>query len=181
MRIVTPLSSLKKESTQKDDLNAVIVGKNVTIESKAASGVGIWLQNGTQEAIRPDGATNLKINAQNLKVTANQGIIAYSNSGLDITGNTEINSEVAIVARGNSVVNINKECQACKTIINGDIAFMTTNTPSDSTNSGNLINAELNLNFSGTESQWNGRAYQTFKDESGEFVEIVDLDNLRQR
>lgn len=54
---------------------------------------------------------------------------------------------------------------------------MTTNTPTDSDDSGRIINADVNLNLSGADSQWNGRAYQTYKDESGEMIEVVDINN----
>lgn len=170
---------LKREDTDPGDagLNATITGKNVTIASDAENGVGIWLQNGTERVDRPAVTTSLTVNANNLKINASQGILAYSNSGLDIEGDVEINSEVAIVARGNSTVNINETCSTCKTVINGDVVFMTTNTPTDSDDSGRFINADVNLNLSGADSQWNGRAYQTYKDESGEMIEVVDLDN----
>lgn len=170
---------LKRVATDPGDagLNATITGNNVTIESDAENGVGIWLQNGTEGADRPAVTTSLTVNANNLEINASQGILAYSNSGLDIEGDVEINSEVAIVARGNSTVNINETCSTCKTVINGDVVFMTTNTPTDSDNSGRIINADVNLNLSGADSQWNGRAYQTYKDESGEMIEVVDIDN----
>lgn len=172
---------LKRVSTDPGDegLNATITGNNVTIASDAENGVGIWLQNGTEGAgaDRPAVTTSLTVNANNLEINASQGILAYSNSSLDIEGDVEINSEVAIVARGNSTVNINKTCSTCKTVINGDVVFMTTNTPTDSDDSGRIINADVNLNLSGADSQWNGRAYQTYKDESGEMIEVVDIDN----
>lgn len=172
---------LKRVSTDPGDegLNATITGNNVTIASDAKNGVGIWLQNGTEGAgaDRPAVTTSLTVNANNLEINASQGILAYSNSSLDIEGDVEINSEVAIVARGNSTVNINETCSTCKTVINGDVVFMTTNTPTDSDDSGKIINADVNLNLSGADSQWNGRAYQTYKDESGEMIEVVDIDN----
>lgn len=170
---------LKRVATDPGDagLNATITGNNVTIASDAENGVGIWLQNGTEGADRPAVTTSLTVNANNPEINASQGIVAYSNSGLDIEGDVEINSEVAIVARGNSTVNINETCSTCKMVINGDVVFMTTNTPTDSDNSGRIINADVNLNLSGADSQWNGRAYQTYKDESGEMIEVVDIDN----
>lgn len=172
---------LKRVSTDPGDagLNATITGNNVTIASDAKNGVGIWLQNGTEGAgaDRPAVTTSLTVNANNLEINASQGILAYSNSSLDIEGDVEINSEVAIVARGNSTVNINETCSTCKTVINGDVVFMTTNTSTDSDDSGRIINADVNLNLSGADSQWNGRAYQTYKDESGEMIEVVDIYN----
>ena len=155
--------------------NAKINGKNIVIN--AVNGVGIWMQNNTESAKRPAGAAQLTVNAENFKIDASQGILAYSNSSVDIVGNTEINSEFAIVARGNSLVNINTACSTCKTVINGDVAFMTTKAPGNTDNSGALIDAEVNLNLSGVDSKWNGRAYQTFPGDSGEMIEVVDIDN----
>lgn len=157
--------------------SATITGESVDIKADGQSAVGIWLQNNSESSERPDGSTNLAINAETLKITASQGILAYSNSGLDISGNTEINASEAIVARGNSVVNINTQCSACTTKINGDIVFMTTKTSNDTDPSGKLINAFVNLNLSGANSEWNGRAYQCFKNDSGEMTEHIELDN----
>ncbi len=58
---------------------------------------------------------------------------------------------------------------------------MTTNkSPTEGDNSGALINADINLLFSGNGSEWTGRAYQTFMDSEGKWLEIVDLDNKNQ-
>ena len=171
-----PASISLQRGSSSTGVQASIIGQNVTIESTGDSAVGIWLQNETEDERRPDDATELKIDAQNLKINADYGILAFSNSKLEITGNTEINSEgAAIDTRGNSVININTDCSTCKTVINGDIVFETPNSPGDSQNSGKIINSFVSINLTGTDSSWTGRAYQQYK-EDGKLSDNVELD-----
>ena len=60
------------------------------------------------------------------------------------------------------------------TVLNGDIVFETPYSPDDTQNSGNLINSNVDINLSGEESSWTGRAYQEYqvKNKEGKYVYI---------
>ena len=126
-----------------------LTAKNISIEAQNG-GVGIWAQNNTQENPRPEQVTTVNIDADNTTINATTGIIAFSNSVIDISGNLTINAETAIDTRGHSLVNINGDGNGTVKIT-GDILF---ETPLE--NSGNIIDSSVKLNLTGTESSWTG-------------------------
>lgn len=145
------------------DIDADIVDVNVT-----DGGVfGIHVQSNTQNAEDkvPSGAAKIDITANTINVTNTSddglGLSAFSNGQMNITGNLTVTAEHAIDVRGNSKVNINEKGEH-STVLNGDIVFETPNTPGDPQNSGNLINANVNINFNGKDSAFNGSAYQYY-------------------
>ncbi len=150
---------------------------DLTINETSENGFGIHVQNNTQTSTAPEGASYLKIDAENIVVNSTAlGLSAFSNGRMDISGNIVVNAVNAIDARGNSTVNINTD-GLHTTVLNGDIVFETPYTKEDSHGSGNLINAYINVGLHGDGSSWTGRAYQTFKGENNSAVETVDLDN----
>lgn len=107
-------------------------------------------------------------------------MVAFSEGKLDINGNLVVNvKNNAIDTRGNAIININTDGKHT-TVLNGDIVFETTNYPSDDHNSGSIINSKININLSGEESSWTGRAYQEYKVKNGsgkyEYTHSVELD-----
>ena len=126
-----------------------LTAKNISIEAQNG-GVGIWAQNNTQENPRPEQVSTVNIDADNTTINATTGIIAFSNSVIDISGNLTINAETAIDTRGHSLVNINEDGNGTVKIT-GDILF---ETPVE--NSGNIIDSSVKLNLTGTESSWTG-------------------------
>ena len=150
---------------------------DLTINETSENGFGIHVQNNTQTSTAPEGASYLKIDAENIVVNSTAlGLSAFSNGRMDISGNIVVNAVNAIDARGNSTVNINTD-GLHTTVLNGDIVFETPYTKEDSHGSGNLINAYINVGLHGDGSSWTGRAYQTFMGENNSAVETVDLDN----
>lgn len=145
-----------------------VTGKtiNISTDNTEADGWGIIeLQNGTQEEMAPSGATHVTITGDTINLTSPElGIVNYSNGQLDINGDTTITAPIALSVRGNSTTNINTDGKH-STVINGDIQFETPATSSNSHNSGNLINANVNLNLSGEDSVWNGSAYGVYTGE----------------
>ncbi len=126
----------------------------------------VWVQNNTQTATAPEGASSVDISAAKVNITGKEGgIVAFSNGQVNISGDTTIDggNGPALDVRGNSTVNINADGKH-STVIKGDIIFETPNTEQDSVNSGNIVNASVNLNLSGEGSSWTGSAYQEFKD-----------------
>ena len=102
-------------------------------------------------------------------------MVAFSEGKLDINGNLVVNivnAKNAIDTRGNAIININTDGKHT-TVLNGDIVFETPYTDS-------VINSNININLSGEESSWTGRAYQEYnvENESGrsELIYSVELD-----
>lgn len=147
----------------------------VNVESTSKDGYGIHAQNKTQYIDAPDTAASVNITANNIVVNSNAlGISAFSNGQMNVNGNLVVNAKNAIDTRGNATININTDGQQHTTVLNGDIVFETPYTPEDTQNSGNLINSNVNINFSGEESSWTGRAYQEYqvKNDEGKYVYI---------
>ena len=154
-----------------------IVAKNINISTESTGNVGaIWVQNNTQDSTAPKDAASVTLKADNINITsAKLGVVAFSNSQVNIEGNLVLEAKNAIDTRGNATVNINTDPDPDKnytTVIKGDILFETPNTPEDPKGSGNLINSNVNINLNGKDSYWTGRAYQEFGGGTG-----VELDN----
>lgn len=95
---------------------------------------------------------------------------------MNINGNLVVNAKNAIDTRGNATININTDTDGkYTTVLNGDIVFETPNSPGDAQNSGKIINSNVNINLSGEESSWTGRAYQEYKI-NGVYVDKVELE-----
>lgn len=112
---------------------------NININSHAdGDAPAVWVQKG--------GFVNL--NGENINIKAEKyGLVAFSEGKLDINGNLVVNvKNNAIDTRGNAIININTDGQHT-TVLNGDIVFETPYTKSQSQNSGNLINSNVNINF----------------------------------
>lgn len=126
-------------------------------------------------AVWGEGGGFISLNGENININAkNYGLIAFSGSELNVNGNlvvNVVNAKNAIDTRGNAIININTDGKHT-TVLNGDIVF---ETPYDS-----VINSNININLSGEESSWTGRAYQEYnvENESGrdELIYSVELD-----
>ena len=147
---------------------------SVTGERAIAINVGNNTQNdGVTQPISPD-AAKMTINADRIHVSSSDtGLGIFSNGQMTMNGDVTIDAENdALGVRGFSTTNINAD-GTHKTVINGDINFGTPNEQGgDGHNSGNKIDATLNINFAGEGSQWTGRAYQEFGKTTS--VELTD-------
>lgn len=147
---------------------------SVTGECAKAINVGNNTQyDGVTEQI-PSDAAKMIINADRIHVSSNDtGLGIYSNGQMTMNGDVTIDAKNdALNVRGFSITNINAD-GTHKTVINGDINFGTPNKQGgNSYNSGNKIDATLNINFAGEGSQWTGRAYQEFGETTS--VELSD-------
>ena len=124
------------------------------------TGAGIWAQNNTEASPAPQGHTTLTINADNINIKAgNQGVVAFSNSEINLNGNVNIDAaKYALDVRGNSTVNINQN--ADKTVVlKGDILF---ETPGPDENSGSVVGANVNINLTGANSSWTGNVLKQY-------------------
>ena len=148
-----------------------VTAKSLTINvsSDGAYGSAIHVQNNTQKSGSnkeplPEHTAKVNVIADKININSNKsGFLVFSNGQLTVKGDLNLNAaEDAIGVRGFSTTNINAG-GTHKTVINGDINFGTPNKQGgNSYNSGNKIDATLNINFAGEGSQWTGRAYQEF-------------------
>ena len=131
-------------------------------------------------AVWGEGGGFISLNGENININAkNYGLIAFSGSELNVNGNlvvNVVNAKNAIDTRGNAIININTDGKHT-TVLNGDIVFET-----PYTENGSIINSNININLSGEESSWTGRAYQEYQvkvgNESGryELIYSAELD-----
>lgn len=130
----------------------------------------------TAPAVWGEGGGFISLNGENININAkNYGLIAFSEGKLDINGNLVVNivnAKNAIDTRGNAIININTDGKHT-TVLNGDIVFET-----PYTGSGSIINSNVNINLSGEESSWTGRAYQEYnvENESGGYKLIYSAE-----
>lgn len=152
------------------NINAENININSHVDGTAPA---VWVQEGGSVSLNGE---NININAKNY------GLVAFSEGKLDINGNLVVNivnAKNAIDTRGNAIININTDGKHT-TVLNGDIVFETPAYPNSGNSSGSIINSNININLSGEESSWTGRAYQEYnvKNESGVYKTIysVELD-----
>ena len=152
----------------KFDVNA----KSFTLNSDGT--FALHVQSNTQDKKADPNSASANIQADNIVINgANLGISAHSNGQINIKGNLTVNAINAIDTRGNATININTDGKHT-TVLNGDIVFETPYTESKPQNSGNRINSNVDINLSGEESSWTGRAYQEYqvKNDKNEYVYI---------
>ena len=148
-----------------------ISAENININSYANfAAPAVWAQ----------GGGSVSLNGENINLKSKEyGLVAFSGGELNVNGNLTVNADRAIDTRGDSTIDINTYGKHT-TVLNGDIVFETPNSPGDAQGSGNVINSNININLSGEESSWTGRAYQEYKvkNESGkyEYTHSVELD-----
>lgn len=131
---------------------------NITVHAENSSAYGILAQNSTTGTTAKTPST-ININTENTKIVATSGIeggasgiVALSEGVVNINSNLEVDSDNAIVARGDAKVTINKSGKKT-TKLNGDINFNY-----DKATSGTKVDADVLVNLTGTESYWNGNA-----------------------
>lgn len=130
----------------------------ITVHSVQGSAYGILAQNSTT-VTSADTPSTININTENTKIVATSGIeggasgiVALSQGIVNINSNLEIDSDNAIVARGDAVIKINKSGEK-STKLNGDINFNY-----DKATSGTKVDADVLVNLTGENSYWNGNA-----------------------
>lgn len=147
---------------------------NISTDDSRGKYGAIWIQNNTQDKVVPEGTASVSLKADNININSNNlGIVAFSNSQVNVDGNLVVNAINAIDTRGNATININTD-GTHTTVLNGDIVFETPNTPSDPQNSGNLINSNVNINFNGENSSFNGSAYKSYPNSGVEGDHLID-------
>lgn len=156
--------------------------KKLQIDVKGADTAGmvaaLRVQSGWQKENAPANAASLTVKADEIALNSSQiGICAFSNGQVNINGNLTVNAKNALDVRGRSTTNINTDGKH-STVLNGDIVFETPATPQNYHNSGNIIDAYVNVNLTGKDSSWTGSAYQEYKtnDADSEYKHVIEMD-----
>lgn len=150
-----------------DAVSAVGAGSSVNLTAKDSIVInsttnGLWGQNNTQSAQVPDNSAAINLTASSIEIHAKKAaVIAYSNSRVNLKADKIVltskddmgNVGTALDVRGYSTVNIGNDAGNAVVQIDGDIAF---ETPGSNNNSGNVIDAYVNVTLSGADSYWNG-------------------------
>lgn len=129
---------------------------NINVHSTNGQASGIHVQNGTTDVTEGDKKASLIIDAKNTVINATSdkaestGILVISQGVLRANGNIEINADNVIGARGDSTVRINESGEN-KVVLNGNIDF-----GYHHGSSGTKVDADVLVNLTGAESQWNG-------------------------
>jgi hypothetical protein len=166
--------------------NVNIQAKNIVVNSQGTADAnknnifGIHVQNNTQDETAPEGAAQMHLTSDSadglIAITSDfLGVSAFSNGQMTIDGNLKVSATNAIYTRGNATININTdETKGRTTVLNGDIVFGTTNTKNGSSdNSGEILNAYVNIRLNGTDSSWTGSSYSAYKIKDPETEEIT--------
>ena len=161
------------------DAHVALVAKDITIENTNPNTdkypAALWVQSNDQNLALGNRRASLKIDADNLKLASHLiGLAAFSGSKTDINANLTIDAANVIDTRGNATVNINTDGKH-STTLNGDIVFETPNSPGDTQNSGELINSNVTVVLSGSDSSWTGRSYQEYK-VNGKLQQLIGLE-----
>ncbi len=124
---------------------------NISVNSTEGVGIGLMALNATENEKLPDNTSSIHIEAQDTLIQASSvGVAAFSNSHVYLDTGLIVNAPTAIEARGNSLLKVNP--LGDKTVqINGDISFAT-----EPTSSGDILNADVQMNLSGADSFWTG-------------------------
>ena len=143
-----------------------ITGTNVDIATANADWAAVHAGNNTLDSTGALATVNINADTINIKSEDNEenaighAIAAMSQGIVNITGNTTVKGENAILTRGNAVTNINTtENNNYKTVLNGDVNFNF-----DKPSSNTPIDAVVNLNLNTADSSWTGNTYASWNE-----------------
>lgn len=155
--VVTSKNDGQYNGTQVDiKANTVSISTSVEDDNYGA----IWVQTRTAEKTPPNDSSRLNITADTISISAkDNAVVAMSNGIVNLSGNTTITGNDAILARGYATVNINtSEADTNKTLkMKGNINFNYDEETSRST-----IDAYVNVNLNGAESYWEGNTIMSW-------------------
>ena len=160
-----------------DKAKANLEAKEIVVIS---DGQGLQVSNNTQTPTAPENRSTVIVRADNITIQAKtQGLAVYSNGLMNINGNLTLDAGQgqAIEARGHSTVNINTD-GLHTTKIKGDIVF---GTPGPASQSGDILDADVNINLTGASSYWEGNTYRTYPTDFKNFEnyeQVVKVDGL---
>ncbi len=137
----------------------IVNGDTLTINAKG-SGVGVYALSADDTANMPENLrSEVTINSKQTVINSEgSAIAAFSKGIININGDLEVNAPVALEVRGHSTTNINAS-GGNKVVLNGNISFAT---PGDQYVSGNIIDANVNINLDNPQSSWKGNVIKDY-------------------
>ena len=181
------ISNIGHVNNQNLGAETTVNGKNlnITVSSTKNAAFGIIAQNNTNiplNQVDVKKVAKIKINTENTTINVNTinsnalGILCFSNSQIDVTGNLTVNAKsenklsIALDARGNSVLNINQNKDK-KVVLNGDIYFDHHDSIEQEKDT------RINLNLSTKDSILNGKIYAPNKFGSTDYSNLEYSEN----
>ena len=181
------ISNIGHVNNQNLGAETTVNGKNlnITVSSTKNAAFGIIAQNNTNiplNQVDVKKVAKIKINTENTTINVNTinsnalGILCFSNSQIDVTGNLTVNAKsenklsIALDARGNSVLNINQNKDK-KVVLNGDIYFDHHDSIEQEKDT------RINLNLSTKDSILNGKIYAPKKYGSNDYSNLEYSEN----
>ncbi|MBR3913559.1 MAG: autotransporter domain-containing protein [Alphaproteobacteria bacterium] len=138
------------------DITANRVSITTTAEGNYST---IWATNHTDETTPPDNAAYINITADEINLSGvRKAVTAMSNGIINLTGNTTISAEDAILTRGYSIININTTDTSKTLKMDGNINF------NYNDQSKTPIDAHIKINLNGSESYWTGNTVKSWDD-----------------
>lgn len=133
----------------------------INVHSEQGWSYGLYSQNRSVDSSKEK--SRLVINADNTVIRATSGvkgqshaIVLMSEGEMEINGNLYASADYAITARGNSKLTINESSDKIVQLI-GDINFNY-----DKATSGTIVDSDVRINLSGTQSYWEGSAITSY-------------------
>ena len=157
--------SLVKGNAYNNESSVTLISKTIDLQS---SGDGIYVGNNTSLSQAPENAAHVQLTADDISITADKnGIAAFSNGQVDVSGNLEIFADNVIAARGYSTININNTNSETNATVRltGNIAFISGGA---ATGSGDILDANVNVNLTGESSFWTGNVYKAYSNDISE-------------
>ena len=152
---VVSIGMFARENGSTLDVTAKKINVDVSAVGKGWA-YGVDAANYTTTATGDLATLNMK--ADDITITSSSeaagqsvGLVGMSQGVMNIDGNLVVTADSALTARGGAKVNVNAD-GAHTTVFNGDIDF-----DYDESTSGTKVDADVNINFAGADSAFNGK------------------------
>lgn len=152
---------------------------NVNVEGTGnVRGVHVAQNRTPSSYVKDTSLSTLKIKADEININSveaggnSSGLVAMSLGQIYLEGDTTINADDVILARGNAVVHVN-ESGKHSTVLNGNIRF-----DYDSKTSKTTVDADVLVNLTGENSVWNGSSYVSWGTGKPEDATKLEVNSL---
>lgn len=151
------------------DITANRVSITTTAEGNYST---IWATNHTDETTPPDNAAYINITADEINLSGvRKAVTAMSNGIINLTGNTTISAEDAILTRGYAKININTTDTSKTLKMDGNINFNYNDDTSKSP-----IDSHVKINLNGASSSWTGNTVKSWDSEPTDADKLIVSD-----
>lgn len=147
-------------------INADTVSISTTNDGNVSA---IWAQSNGTDTTPADNAAYIDITANEINLSGKEkAVTAMSNGVINLSGNTTITADSAILARGYSVVNINTEDTSKTLKMNGNIDFNYHHETSQT-----AIDANINVSLNGADSHWTGNTVKSWDSKPADADKLI--------